>query len=900
MAIATEQLKAINQEITQAFSDDPRISVVAADGNPPDKYEVTYLVEGLQKNESGAIEKTDRHTIGVSIPFGYPHFPPSCKPKSPIFHPDFDPAAICIGDFWEKNRSIVDLIRHIGEMITGAFYSTTNAFNEEAAQWYAENFSEPSRSDSGAADDSLLDPAGPALAAGSDDDFTSLLGDDEDEALQDDLLESFEPAEGDSVEPALSFVDDEDIGAGASETDSLGDIFQESDFDFEESPQSSPGDDEFLPPGFNSSPGELEIEAALDVEDDLDTDHLRSLADQKRFFGLDKELSMLPADTSFEGKEALAEQAAIALEEAQTLYTQALEFEHKGEPEKALKYFKKIESCTTDYPGLNEDISRMTQALELLGGWTEPKELEEPEIDSEELPPAPTKESAPPPKPPKPGQKPETQPQPATKRTFFEDHDRQKSRLVPYALALVVVLIGAAIGLNYYFSSSKMAQAQQRFEQCRSSLEQNKFTDAELQCESALGLAKQVKLFKSGERDSLIMEVGKTLRSDHLKQGLAGNLLLDGEYYPKQVVSNILAFREFKRKGDDLFNASKWQESVSNYEQALAIADGEDAIDRQELFSISENIKIAQFNIIYQSGISFIERKKWVLATQDLSDALDQLKALSVPNKNELIDNIADRLAEIEQSTEKEKGETAFAENRWNEAASHYRDALAMANKSLSPDENEIYELKQLIVKADLYDIVSAGKSAFRQSRWDEAINNYDKAINLLEDNRELLRQANTEENRKKLARIMLQASVIRDKQDAARHLKEEQYEQAVEKLTAIIDSVSASEFSGEDEFSTVSDEARQSIEKAEKDKLLSDKISYLEDNFQELFTKHYSGSPPESLVEREVVFEKKMDSKLLFRLQCVEVGRGRPLQLVMKYIYDQNSGAWRFYSDSQ
>jgi len=203
-------------------------------------------------------------------------------------------------------------------------------------------------------------------------------------------------------------------------------------------------------------------------------------------------------------------------------------------------------------------------------------------------------------------------------------------------------------------------------------------------------------------------------------------------------------------------------------------------------------------------------------------------------------------------------------------------------------------------IKADLYDIVSAGKSAFRQSRWDEAINNYDKAINLLEDNRELLRQANTEENRKKLARIMLQASVIRDKQDAARHLKEKQYDQAVAKLTTIIDSVSTSEFSGEDEFSTVSDEAQQSIEKAEKDKLLSDKISYLEDNFEELFTKHYSGSPPESLVEREVVFEKKMDSKLLFRLQCVEVGRGRPLQLVMKYTYDQNSGAWRFYSDSQ
>ena len=47
-------------------------------------------------------------------------------------------------------------------------------------------------------------------------------------------------------------------------------------------------------------------------------------------------------------------------------------------------------------------------------------------------------------------------------------------------------------------------------------------------------------------------------------------------------------------------------------------------------------------------------------------------------------------------------------------------------------------------------------------------------------------------------------------------------------------------------------------------------------------------------------MFEKKIGSLLLFRLQCVEVGRGRPLQLVMKYAHDLNSGEWRFYSDGQ
>ena len=195
-------------------------------------------------------------------------------------------------------------------------------------------------------------------------------------------------------------------------------------------------------------------------------------------------------------------------------------------------------------------------------------------------------------------------------------------------------------------------------------------------------------------------------------------------------------------------------------------------------------------------------------------------------------------------------------------------------------DQDSVDELKQLVVKGDLYAIISSGKSAFRQARWDEAITSYDKAITLLDDNRELLKQTNTEENRKKLARIMLQASIIRDNQDAARHLKEQEFTQAITKLKAVMASISASEFKSEPEFETVRLEAEQSIEQAETDKLMADKIAYLEENFEELFTKHYSGSPPESLKERTVVFEKQMGSLLLFRLQCVEVGRGRPLQL--------------------
>ena len=139
MAIATKQLESIFKEISERFAKNRSISVQAAEGDPPEKYEVTYNLKGLHLNKNQEIVEASQHTIAITIPFGFPHFPPNCKPISSIFHPDFDQAAICIGDFWKKDSTLSGLIVHIGRMIAGQIYSTDNAFNEDAVIWYKQH-----------------------------------------------------------------------------------------------------------------------------------------------------------------------------------------------------------------------------------------------------------------------------------------------------------------------------------------------------------------------------------------------------------------------------------------------------------------------------------------------------------------------------------------------------------------------------------------------------------------------------------------------------------------------------------------------------------------------------------------------------------------------------------------
>ena len=884
MATATKQLEAIYQEITERFSGDPAITVTPIDGDPPEKYEITYNIKSIFKDESGDIQEKDSHTISINIPFGFPHFPPSCKPKSQIFHPDFDPAAICIGDFWEKERSIGDLIYHIGQMIAGSSYSTSNAFNEEAAKWYQANsdrlpfdsLDEPS--DSSVGDDLVEDLS---LPVGHDsDDVSALLDDDQDEDITEGLgLDFSEDQESPMMEVPGASLDSEEQ-TDEEVVDTLDDSFLETDFDYLGDKKSDPETDEIVLP----KPDPVEIEAGSSI----DTDRFRLMARQKRFYELEMELSDLPGHQDFEGRANLADQASEAISQARELYNQGTESEHQGSPAQALEAFLKVEKIVSDYPGLKEDIERTTQAKELLGDWLDtpsPPPVEEQESpETEEMPVV------------------EQEPKTSKKsgRTFFEDTAKKTTKLIPYAIGLGILLMIGTVGVIYFLNSSTLTKAKDTFANCQAVLKQNRFSEAERQCESALNIAKEVQYFKSGDRDKLIVEVNGVLNSQPLLEGLKGNLLLDGKYLPKEVVKTITAFRYFMAEGDKHFADKSWQQAESSYQQALNIANQREGVDPKLVFAVTEFRKIAEFRDLLRSGTKFISSGKWVMATEHLNKALALVQTLNIEDKAETVNTITAKLAEIALATAKEKGDAAFAEGRWKNALDNYQNALKAGKEFKGTDKRVLDEIQELVVKANLYYTISTGKNAFTDSNWDAAIDNYNRAIEILEQNREVLKQTSSEENRKKLARIKLQASVIRDKQEAATYLKNKEYEKANKKLKSIIDSIFSSEFSKEAEFIAVINDTENAIKKNETDLLLQDKITYLEENFEELFTANYTVTTPESLTERTVVFDKQEGDKLIFKLQCVEVGRGRPLRLVMKYEHDLKTGKWRFFGNTQ
>ena len=142
MALEAEQLTTDFEEVQSSLDLYPGITVIQVEGDPPDSYEIEYLLKGFVRNSDGSIGQDSKHRIRINLPFGYPHFPPTVKPLTPLFHPDIDPDAVRVTSQWRKKPSLAELILYIGEMISGNKYNLEEPFNQEAADWYAAHLDE--------------------------------------------------------------------------------------------------------------------------------------------------------------------------------------------------------------------------------------------------------------------------------------------------------------------------------------------------------------------------------------------------------------------------------------------------------------------------------------------------------------------------------------------------------------------------------------------------------------------------------------------------------------------------------------------------------------------------------------------------------------------------------------
>lgn len=142
MATMTARMRRIAsdwEQVRKDFARHKNIIVTPVGELPPEKYHVTYFVNGIYLLPDGRIETLGRHEVDITLHAEYPRYKPICKITTPIWHPNFRDGQICIGDIWGAGESLSDIIINIGDMIQYKSWNSYSPLSAEAAQWAMEN-----------------------------------------------------------------------------------------------------------------------------------------------------------------------------------------------------------------------------------------------------------------------------------------------------------------------------------------------------------------------------------------------------------------------------------------------------------------------------------------------------------------------------------------------------------------------------------------------------------------------------------------------------------------------------------------------------------------------------------------------------------------------------------------
>ena len=835
MSASPNQLDEIYRLIQEHFVAHPVISIRPTKGDPPDQYEITYTITGMSKTGEGKIVESIDHTVELAIPFGFPHFPPSCKPKSDIFHPDFDPAAICLGDFWEQDRSLSDLIIHIGKMINGEIYSTTNAFNEEAAEWY-------------------LDNSGKFPFA--------------------------------RINWEIHSGSKSTASGRAHEIDTLDDADLTAEFDFLALEEAGEDEDIILNTSFPE----------VDFSNKIDLKPFSLLENQKKYYSLLNTAKSITQPTDELTK--LCQKAKDEISKVEKLHSDGKKFENRGEAQIALEKYQQITATVADFPNIDSDIHRIKQTLSLLADITPTKTPDFSETrttteqdtsvanekkSSKKSPSQITKK-----------EKPTKTPIP---NDLFLPKNHQKSRVPLYALLCLTVIGIGYIGYLWYSFTDKLSNAEAAYAQCSTSHANNQFEDAKRSCDKALRLVGEVKFIHQDFARQLEKFILEILQSEKLTKGLAGYVMLDGKYIPIAETKAILSIKQHLSEAETLFAEGKWQPAMNLYEIVLAQAENNSYLDREVIEEIKRKRLTAEFRMSYDPAQVSIQKKEWEEAIEKLLRAQEILVSLPEADRGQYSQQLQRDLQKSQFANLKEQGDQSFTGTDWLSAIAAYNLALASGQKTALPPES-IDAIRNNIKRAELYNTINKGNKAFATGSWDEAIAAYSKASSLLIGNKATPKQAESDANIQKLGRIILQASIIRDRQIIQALLEKDDLAKVRDTYQQIITNIAKSSFSTEQEFATTKTEISTALQELDERIALTKKTEYLKKNYQTLFIANYPTALPENLSNPLIVKSKETDAKLIFKMQCTENDGGRPLTLVMFYAYDKKTGKWSFYSE--
>ncbi len=878
MSTVAQRLIADFDQVQKTLALHPDISIIRTDGEPPNYYEIEYHLKGYKKNPDGIISSENQHRILIDLSFGYPNFPPSVKPLTPVFHPDIDPDAVRIADFWQKNPSLSELVLHIGKMICG-MYSPENPFNQEAFAWYEERRDQlPFDSvEMATRDDSARTPPDDMPAACSTEQEPLQLAPKEDENItKDDIPLTFE-AKGKAPSittghktdklpadelPAILNKEEIHLGLNLEDKDPVPRKNKTSELD---ELAGALREDTFSALGLDDeSPGE-----SAKKEKKASPRPIWTLIQQKKIFTAQRVLADIPDPASVPDLEKLKQDIAKATREATRLHKKAEQQERQGQLEKAGLLLDQVANVAIDYPGLEFARNRIRENI--MARLTKPAK------------PSTAVESAK-------RQKKETSPGKPVPQKKVSAKARRK---IPYKWIIpLAVLIGiAASGSCLYFRDSiNLKKAEASWQQAQKLSARRQYKEAGKTLATAQAALDKIFLLRQS-RNTMEQKIHSLASSRHFKEGLKGRVLYNGQYIKADLAKKLTRLNVLMAAANKAVKAGKTPAAIKAMNTALRFAE-QNGLDEQ-MRKIRPTLNSLQLQESLKQAKKAAEKKEWQQAAQTYQKALKLSASLSdVAAKS----NIAFHFAAAAFHSELDRSKTAFTASKWQKTIEMLQQAEAILQKNpQAASTAEKKELNSLLLNSQLCQMLSTAKKAYEKEAWGQAIQEYRKSIYFLQQNRNRL-GAETSDYIDKIEKTILLTHIAREQSKISLAVKNEDIAATLTHDQTIINLIEKSKFNHDPALQKILANTRRQVTIKKKQLEIKRKIDWLNTNFQNIFLKNYPSVRSSELSHKKVIFLKKVGNKLIFNLSCVEIRQGQSFGLELNYQYNPNTNSWSIY----
>ena len=378
-----------------------------------------------------------------------------------------------------------------------------------------------------------------------------------------------------------------------------------------------------------------------------------------------------------------------------------------------------------------------------------------------------------------------------------------------------------------------------------------------------------------------------------MQEGLKVRVLYQGEYIPTGMASAQEELTVLTDQAQILAGQNKLVESLTLYRQALKFAADRNLGKQQAV--INEIIQSLELRHTLAVAESAEQNKNWDEAAVAYRKALTlsgNIKNLGTAN------DITHRMTAATFRHELDQSKKAFTQSQWKETIKYLEQAQQAIN--VNPNivtDKERQDLHRLLFNSRLYLMLSTAREAYQQKNWPQAIEEYQNALNLLSsepDSTENMLGESLGKIEKTL--LMVQISQIQDlvlvaegKADASAalaHYKE------IQRL------IKTSNHQGDPAVKTVLQKINEKMEKQQELLTQNEKTAWLEEHFEEIFRANYPTFKGSKLLQPKADFLKKVGTKMIFSLTCLERSQGSSSKLELSYQFDTSTGKWSVYND--